>query len=213
MKNQITAKKSTWESTWSKETNIIFDRIVLKNKETLELGAGTGRLSCLLLKNGAKRVTLLDYSKEGEKKSRRFFKKTDKANYKTIDLFKFKSSKKYDIVFSSGLIEHFQGKKFDQCLKKHFELSKNIVFLIVPASPHYNDIRVKTKKSLEKYGWQKPMTLKEMEKLVESNNSKIVINKRFLSFYGIRFLGSISLPKIIERVTGGLIISVYKKTK
>jgi cyclopropane fatty-acyl-phospholipid synthase-like methyltransferase len=226
MLKQIAAKKETWENTWKKQKGVPFDKTTLRifkefqdyvnirNKETIELGAGIGRLSYLALKNGAKKVTLLDYSKNALNLAKtQFGRKSPKFEMKQADLFKFKSRKKYDIVFSSGLIEHFRGKKFDDCIKKHFELSKSLVVFIIPASPHYNDIRVRTKNATSKFGWQKPMTLRQVKKAVIKHSQKIITNHRFHTFYGVVRLRGWYLPEYLDKRMGGLILTVCKKKK
>ena len=215
----------TWNNLWHKYQNInidqnswrifeqICDHINLKGKKVLELGAGAGRLSYLILKNGAESVTLVDYSNQALKHAKKLFGRRKKVNFIASDLFDFSPRTKYDLVFSSGLIEHYRGKKFSDCLKKHFDLSSDLVIFVVPASPHYNDLRAKMKKTIKDFGWQKPIKAKKMERVCQKFGSQIILNKRFHTFYGIRFLSILSLPKAIDQKIGGLLITICQKRK
>ncbi|MFZ5437827.1 MAG: class I SAM-dependent methyltransferase [Patescibacteria group bacterium] len=48
------------------------------------------------------------------------------------DFFKFKTNKKYDVVFSSGFIEHFDN--FDEVINKHWQLTNKggVMLIILP---------------------------------------------------------------------------------
>lgn len=49
------------------------------------------------------------------------------------DIFQFSFNKRFDVVFSAGLVEHFRGEKLDKIIEKHFEAAGNygyVVFLI-----------------------------------------------------------------------------------
>lgn len=52
--------------------------------------------------------------------------------YIIADLFKFKSKKKFDVVFSLGLIEHFDKEKRRKIFLKHLELSDNKIIIGFP---------------------------------------------------------------------------------
>lgn len=219
MSKEITTREKTWDSNWASQKDIPIDNtsmwiieemkniINFNGKNILELGAGSGRLSYLALKNGAKSVTLVDFSDRAFKHAYKLFNNSKKVNFIKANLLKFKSKKKYDLVFSSGLIEHFKGDKFTRCVKKHFILSNDLVAFIVPSSPHLNDIRAKTKRTIQKVGWQKPISLKNMEKICKNNNAELIQNIRFHTFYPIL---EVRLPKSIDKRTGGLILTICK---
>jgi 2-polyprenyl-3-methyl-5-hydroxy-6-metoxy-1,4-benzoquinol methylase len=80
----------------------------VKNKKILNVGSGTGLADAYLAQNGAK-VTLLDISEKSIKFSKKYFKhKGLKADFVIGDAFKMPfASEEFDIVWNSGVIEHF----------------------------------------------------------------------------------------------------------
>lgn len=103
-----------------------------KKVELLELGSGIGLTSYFFATKGAK-VTLLDNSKEARMKAKDFWGDM-KYNFILADLFRFNSKKKYNIVTSFGLCEHFIGKQREEVLQKHISFLKKggIAVISVP---------------------------------------------------------------------------------
>jgi 2-polyprenyl-3-methyl-5-hydroxy-6-metoxy-1,4-benzoquinol methylase len=101
-------------------------RIKIKNKNFIELGSGLGRLSYLCARKTAKKVTLVDNSEKAIALSKKFFLKKKIRNFKLINqnILNLKKIKKYDVVFSSGVIEHFKKKNRFLIIKKHIDLCK-----------------------------------------------------------------------------------------
>jgi len=73
-----------------------------------ELGCGSSILLSKLSKN-VKKVVGIDYSSSALKASKNFFNSKQVANFELIqdDVTKLKTKKKFDVVFSNGLVEHF----------------------------------------------------------------------------------------------------------
>ena len=106
--------------------------ITTEDKEIFEIGCFPGRFLFHFGKlgytlNGIDQTEYLDnmigWFKENNFKIGSFFKN---------DIFKLDSDKKYDIVFSSGFIEHFTN--FDEVIKIHCKLVKDngYIFITVP---------------------------------------------------------------------------------
>ena len=119
----IKPKRTVWDKTWEKQSEIvkiaaadkkffkyIINNINPKNKEVLELGCGRAALSYLLSEYDPKSITLVDFSKEALLRAKNIFKDSTKINYIEGDLLKFETKKKYDLVFSSGVVEEKSGK-------------------------------------------------------------------------------------------------------
>ena len=78
------------------------------------------------------------------------------------DIREFTSREKYDIVFSSGVLEHFSGDDLKKVLKSHINNAAREAIIVVPAAPSWNNIRCKKTKSKEMYGWWQPLTKKDI---------------------------------------------------
>jgi len=216
-----------WNKTWSNreiyfglmEEQIFRNMnrwINFHNKTILELGSGTGKLSFLALTKGnAKKVTLIDFSDKAMEIAHNLFKDySASVDFILADIFNLNLKKHFDIVFSSGLVEHFSGQRQIGIINIHQKYSRDIVFTIVPASPHYNNIRCRYIKNINKYGWEKPISLKQMRQLFVKNQLKILTNRRFYPLYGFSFPGVDLVNDIlspVENLVGGLLITVGKK--
>jgi SAM-dependent methyltransferase len=198
---KIHPEKQVWDNTWSQQSinvhishtdKIIFKYLINmidpKDNDIIELGCGRGVLSYLFSSYIPKSITLLDFSKEALKKAKKLFHNIDNVNYVETDILNLEMDLKFDIVFSSGVVEHFSGDLRIKAIAKHFELSKNIVAFIVPAKPHYNTIRHKKKQTIELFGWQEAFSKSEMNFFCNQfKDFKVITNKRFYPMYGITF--------------------------
>jgi len=104
--------------------------------EILELGSGTGELSLSLMMNGFN-VTLLDFSEEAL-----YFAHHVYRQLKYLDTVSFSKSDvteplpfndhSFDMVFSSGLLEHFDFDWQLFILKEAFRVTRDTVLTLVP---------------------------------------------------------------------------------
>ena len=195
----IRPEKNVWDNTWGNQSeevlishadkkifNYLIKEINPENKDIIELGCGRGVLSYLLNKYDPKSLTLMDFSKEALLRAKNIFSSSREIHYLEGDLLNIKSEKQYDIVFSSGVVEHFSGKLRKQAIDKHFEISKDKVIFIVPAKPHYNTIRHKKSKTIDAFGWQEAFSKDELYNYSDVHNDfNITVSKRFYPMYGI----------------------------
>jgi len=152
-----------------------------KKINIIELGSGTGKLSLKLYKffNNCK-CTLVDYSKSALELSKRKFKENNIHNQNFIyaNVLEFKTKKKYDIVHSGGLIEHFSGSELNKIVRKHVELCKKngLIIIMVPAPLLWYKLYRKTMECLGK--WPKnietPMDEHYLVQLTEKNGIKVL---------------------------------------
>jgi SAM-dependent methyltransferase len=193
-----------------------------ENKTTLELGSGTGRLSYLMLKNNAKRVTLVDSSKKAVSLSKDLFKTEPPDSYTIVDsdIFDYSTDEKYDIVFSSGVIEHFKWKERFDIVHKHISLTSDVCVIIHPTNTLYNRIFSISPISVRIYGFFKPYSDDELNSYLKTiKKVKEFTNKRFYFFYSVPILhNNETLNKACEktllgRVLGGLTITYIKVKK
>ena len=113
----------------------VFSEIVkIKAGKSLEIGCGRGSLSSYFVDNGWE-VDLLDGSKKILEVAKNIFKKNNhEANFYLADAEEIPlNSNHYDLVFSIGLVEHFE--KPEKVINEHIRLAKKngwIILYIVP---------------------------------------------------------------------------------
>lgn len=145
MNNQLTTRQF-WVDYWQSKSNLVFEvfnnypfikllgSIIEKNKsETLlEIGGFPGYFSVWAQKSFPLKSTLFDYVVIPKIINELEIKNGLNANSINIiegDLFNFKNDKKYDIVISNGLIEHFNDTK--NIIENHVvHLTENGVLII-----------------------------------------------------------------------------------
>jgi len=132
--NSIT-DRAHWEAYWS---NYRYDKIphkvvfkkymkrLSRGKNFIEIGGFPGLFAAYFHKHGITDVTVLDFHMERE--IVRNFEKINGLKENSIkcihaDFFTFRSEKKYDVVFSSGFIEHFEDTR--DVMRRHIELLSN----------------------------------------------------------------------------------------
>jgi 2-polyprenyl-3-methyl-5-hydroxy-6-metoxy-1,4-benzoquinol methylase len=152
---------------------------------SLELGAGTGQLSKILYQiDKVMEINMVDSSASSIKymidsMTHEQIKNYNLFNISINNFANIHSDKKYDIVFSSGLIEHFKDNDLKTLCTIHKHLSSNYVVIIVPADNPENNAQAKTEKHKKKYGYEKPMNEKELDFLFIDNIFKHVYSERF----------------------------------
>lgn len=95
--------------------------------------------------------------------------------------------KSYDIVFSVGLIEHFDSRGTENVVKKHFDAVKSGGTVIITAptpTPLYNMIRKSSEYlNLWKFHDERPLLQSEMHQCVQ--NYGTIVNKKLLWAIGL----------------------------
>lgn len=141
--NNIT-DQSYWEAYWSSYQfdkilrKVVFGKFIPKlcrGKSFIEIGGFPGIFAAYFYKQGIKEVTMLDFHMNTD-----IVRKFEAINHLpehairciNTDFFKFSSEKKYDVVFSSGFIEHFQDTR--DVIARHVDLlSENgQLFMLIP---------------------------------------------------------------------------------
>ncbi len=104
-----------------------------ENANLLELGSGSGHISGLLNKSGYN-VTLLDFSQTALEKSKDFFSYYNlEGNFINGDIFDLTMiAPNYDIVWNSGVMEHFNDDKLLEALKSIKQVIKKYFIFLVP---------------------------------------------------------------------------------
>lgn len=131
--------KEIWDSLWADDDEIdennFFTCVVqavednlncsIVGAKILEAGAGTGTSSYQLAKKGAE-VTLVDYSEHAIVKAQRMFKRNNmKAGFLCNDIRNMEiEDNQYDVVFNSGVLEHFDYNEQVKILAEMTRVSK-----------------------------------------------------------------------------------------
>ena len=132
----IKPEKTVWDNSWGKQSEVVkissadrkffkylINEVNPKDKEVLELGCGRAALSYLFSEYGPKSITLVDFSKEALLRAKNIFYNSKNIKFIENDILKFETKKKYDLVFSSGVVEHFSNDLRELAIDKHFYYS------------------------------------------------------------------------------------------
>ena len=198
--------KEIWDKVWSgnvrakyPNTIVVNTILNLKIKDSLELGAGTGNDIIELHKKGID-ITFSDNSLVAINE----FRKRTQNKIKTINLdvlkkFPYKDCS-FDLVYSLGLLEHFDKNQRGHIIREMFRVSRKYVLIDVPQRYSFLTIIKKTLMFLGrwKYGWETEFSYGQ---LVREVNSMVCCS--VLSKYGRGFL---PLPRTFkERFSNNLI--------
>ena len=141
--NSITDKEY-WDNYWKNyqydkiPKKVVFERFMPKltrGINFIEIGGFPGVNAAYFYRRGIRDVTILDF--HINKEIVRNFEKINDLPEGTIqcidnDFFAFSSEKKYDVVFSSGFIEHFEDTR--DAIARHIDLlsEKGQLLIIIP---------------------------------------------------------------------------------
>lgn len=141
--NSITDKEY-WDKYWKNyqydkiPKKVVFERFMPKltrGINFIEIGGFPGVNAAYFYRRGIRDVTILDF--HINKEIVRNFEKINDLPEGTIqcidnDFFAFSSEKKYDVVFSSGFIEHFEDTR--DAIARHIDLlsEKGQLLIIIP---------------------------------------------------------------------------------
>lgn len=123
----------------------------LEIKNMLELGGGSGLAAKYLAQKLGAQLTLMDNNPGAYEAFKRF---SNYGEYLREDFFSFQTERRWDLVFSLGVIEHFQKEKRIESIKIHRNLSSKYVLIAVPANSwlrrNFTDKKPNTAISFEK---------------------------------------------------------------
>lgn len=179
------SEKENWETFWKEKSHLpeVYantERIRLnlmkvlpdlRGKNILEVGAGTGRDSFYMAKDGA-RLFLLDYSKNSLKLIAS--NQPEKVNISAIGGNAFSlpfRDEMFDVVFHQGLLEHFRKPEATKLLKENIRVLKRGGFLIVdvPQRWHIYTIIKHVLIALNSWfaGWEREFSTNELSLLLQ----------------------------------------------
>ncbi len=191
-------------------------RVALKGKRLLELGSGTGRLSYLLLQAGAASVTMVDNSRKALELSTALFDEVPSDRYEIVDadVFDVAVDGPFDMVFSSGLIEHFDGTPRQQIIDVHLQHAREDVLILHPSNRLYNRVFDVTPMAKKRYGFARTFSEAELDGRIRATRPDAnVSHERFHLaytvplFHNLAFLNRAVTDSAIERAWGGLCLT------
>lgn len=177
----------------------------------LEAGCGSGHISSHLASRGYG-TTLLDFSKVALKKARQLYKKNGLGGeFVHSDLFEIspQSVGTHDVVWNSGVLEHFDGWQIVGAMQKMASVAARFVIILVPnpKSLAYLDFR---RKALEEGSWQWGLEIlrENMEDLALLSGLEIV-EQRFVGQTHLKYFEEFTDAK----KTGGAVPEDQKYLK
>jgi len=134
----------------------------LKIKTALELGGGSGYLAKIVADKLGFSLTILDSNPQAKKVWQKI---SGTGEYILEDFFKFQTIKRWDLVFSDGVLEHFYKKEERiKLIKVHAQLSSKYIVIFVPQ----NSFLVRNFAHLpEHLGYEKLYTFAELEEEIK----------------------------------------------
>jgi len=194
----LTPQWEGWDHLWSAPQGIVVDdldreiwrylsaHVPFCGRSVLELGCGRGIQSRFALDAGATDVTLLDSSAQALNVARRVFAGLPQAEFVQQNLLGYRAGRRFDIVLSSGTVEHFRGEQLTRCLRVHRDHARELVAIVVPTTPHPNALQCRTRRFVETYGYERPISAHEMERLLRSVDLRPLLLRRFFPLYNLR---------------------------
>lgn len=147
----------------------IVKKYAKKNKKILEAGCGTGLLAGYFQKEGMTVTALdlnkkiLDYAAEIARKSKII---SECSEYKQGNILDLKNlSKDYEIIYSNGVLEHFNDEEIVKILKSELNFSKYVIFGVPSTYFNMNE---------KMLGNERSLTIKEWKNLIEKADADLI---------------------------------------
>jgi len=203
--------------------------VALENAEVLELGAGEGNLSYHALRAGARHVTLVDFSEEAFQRARRLLRgfPQEKVSFVSANLLDVDLARPFDLVWSSGVVEHFAGDDLARCVERHAAHSRCHVAIGIPADTAFNRRRANDPRTHALFGFWQTIPDETLAGLIRDQGFDIRVCERFRRSYGVplfpikgtrrvqawlhRLVFDILLAPVLPRSWGGLLLVIGER--
>jgi Methylase involved in ubiquinone/menaquinone biosynthesis len=157
----------------------IIEKYGQKNNKIIEVGCGTG-LGSLILDDTFDK-NLLDLNQKALEIAKCAFKvENKKANFINGDMFEMDiQDKTYDIVFNSGVIEHFDSNQRYIALSEYKRILKDDGSIILAFPNHYSVLyrfRYIFENIIRKWKYPKEFKIYDLKDEIE-NNDLILVNR------------------------------------
>ncbi|PIQ94365.1 MAG: hypothetical protein COS27_08405 [Nitrospirae bacterium CG02_land_8_20_14_3_00_41_53] len=150
------------------------------NQTIVEVGSGAGVRTLVLAKRYNLIPMLIDNEDEGISLAKRNATLLDiEVNIIKSDIFQVQTDNQFDIVWSHGVGEHFDGEKRQKYFDILGELVKNEGILIISVSNSFNlpfmiGMNIRKKLGTWIYGFEKPFSPFELYNRVKASNLRII---------------------------------------
>lgn len=167
----------------------------------LEAGSGSG-LHSLALANAGFEVDLLDFSSNALNSSRAIFQRAGlKAGFHQNDVFAEDTLSDYDLVFNSGVLEHYSFGEQVRFLRAMARRSRRFIFVLVPNQScyWYWIWRVK-KQSMSEWPWGDETPAINYTTVFSEAGIRLVDISYFGSEFTEEFIASLGLPSDLQMI-------------
>lgn len=208
-------------SLWNDQCELVYSLLVslipsnLKGKSIVETGSGSGRVSLRLAKEGAD-VTLIDCSTEALASSKRMFKRCKlNGTFIKADISRLPFRECiFDILWSSGVLEHFVHKQIDGIIDDSLRTVKKGGRLVVIV-PNKNALVYNLSRILDmklgrwRFGYEEPLSANDLN----SFHLKPTIRRSAGFFYQIYFFSIPYVAPICHKLLKRLYLKLSKLDK
>ena len=132
----------------------LFNKLgVSKSAKILDIGAGTGIIAELLVKNGYKNITLLDISKK-QLNIAKLKKDLRHCHFIEMDITRYKLTTKFDVIIETMALDYYSNNILNIFHKIRNSLNDNGIFILIERhnypelNMHFKEIK-KGKKEIE----------------------------------------------------------------
>ncbi|MCX8037511.1 MAG: class I SAM-dependent methyltransferase [Candidatus Sumerlaeia bacterium] len=229
-----------WSATWrgsggrpKPRWGFIFRRIVahvpVRDQTILELGAGEGNLAYHALRAGARHVTLVDFSEEAFQRARQLLEPwpAAKKSFVCANLLDVDLGCRFDLVWSSGVVEHFAAAELERCIERHAAHSCRHVAVVAPSDTVFNRRRSRDPNCRAMFGFWQTIPDAVLADLVGRQGFDVKVCERFRRSYGVplvpirgtrrvqawlhRIVFDFLLAPVLPARTGGLLLVVGER--
>ncbi|MAT39834.1 MAG: methyltransferase type 11 [Ectothiorhodospiraceae bacterium] len=175
--------KDNWEAFWEEKSELeevyanserirenLSQVMDISGKKILEVGAGTGRDSFYMAKDGATLVCL-DYSMNSLKIMRKALPDPNVVSVVGGDAFKLPfPDGSFDVVFHQGLLEHFRHAEADALLRENIRILRKggLIVVDVPQRWHIYTVIKHILIALNAWfaGWEREFSVREVRNIL-----------------------------------------------